>query len=117
MDKQAPATIKGICGNADVFEDRETVKLERIEYLGRTALVELAGKRIALCHEPHFFPKMLGQKPDIIFYGHTHKPWLEVRDGVQLVNPGTLGGSGTPSTFAVWDTDKPAPELLRTDTL
>jgi len=50
-------------------------------------------------------------KCDIIFYGHTHKPWIEIKNGIQIVNPGTLGGVFTPATFAVWDTDKREPEL------
>jgi predicted phosphodiesterase len=41
---------------------------------------------------------------DIIFYGHTHKPWIEIKNDVQTVNPGTLGGVFTPATFAFWDT-------------
>jgi len=48
---------------------------------------------------------------DIIFYGHTHKPWIEEKNGVKLVNSGTLGGVFQKATFAVWDTDQDEPEL------
>jgi len=52
-----------------------------------------------------------GVPVDIIFCGHTHKPWIEIKNGIQIINPGTLGGVFTPATFAVWDTDKREPEL------
>lgn len=106
-----------IKGNADVFTDTIFSSLKNITYLGRTGEVILDGKKIGLCHEPFFIDKMLVKKYDIIFYGHTHKPWIESRGKTQLVNPGTLGGVFTPSTFAVWDTEKPLPELIRTNLL
>ena len=51
------------------------------------------------------------EKVDIIFHGHTHKPWAEEKEGVKIINPGTLGGVFTPATFAIWDTAKEEPEL------
>ena len=43
---------------------------------------------------------------DIIFYGHTHKPWIEDRGGTSIVNPGTLGGVFQKATFTFWGNDK-----------
>ena len=40
---------------------------------------------------------------DVLFYGHTHKPWQEESAGTWLVNPGTLGGVYYPATFALYD--------------
>lgn len=115
LDATTPVPVEYIRGNADVFDNDDTKKFSNIIYLGRTAVVSYGGKTIALCHEPHYFPEVLKSKPDIIFYGHTHKPWLEDTEGVLTVNPGSLSGSPTLSTFAVWDTDKPVPELVKTD--
>jgi predicted phosphodiesterase len=70
---------------------------------------------------------------DIIFYGHTHKPWIEdvvgniptlpgyghpSRGGeLKIVNSGTLGGVFARATFAVYDTEKSEPELKILDLL
>jgi hypothetical protein len=103
-------------GNMEIYDqdeiDNEAKFRININYLGRTAIIELGGKKIGLCHEPFLIDEVfqLGQ-PDIIFYGHTHTPWIEENDGVKLVNPGTLSGTFQKATFAVWDTDKDEPEL------
>ncbi|MBU2260252.1 metallophosphoesterase family protein [Patescibacteria group bacterium] len=48
---------------------------------------------------------------DYIFYGHTHKPWIKERNGIKVVNPGTLIDNFGQSTFAFWDTDRGVLEL------
>lgn len=106
-----------IAGNAELYEKEDLNKINHIHYHGRSAIIELAEKKIGLCHEPRYINALLRQAPDIIFHGHTHKPWIEEREKTLIVNPGTLGGVFTPSTFALWDTGKPAPELIRSDTL
>jgi len=78
----------------------------------RTAVFEIGGKKVGVCHEPFLVKEVLAKGDcDIIFYGHTHKPWIEIKDGIQIVNPGTLGGVFTPATFAVWDTGSGQLEL------
>jgi putative phosphoesterase len=104
-----------IRGNAEMFEDSIFSSLKNITYLGRTGEIILENKKIGLCHEPTFINKMLEKKLDYIFYGHTHKPWIEKKANTHLINPGTLGGVFTPSTFAVWEMSKPLPELIRSD--
>lgn len=107
--------VYSIRGNADLFDDEIVRDLEYIHYLGRTGEVILDNKKIGLCHEPFFITDLLPHGYDVIFYGHTHKPWLEKKEKTDIINPGTLGGISTPSTFAVWDTEKPLPELIRTN--
>ncbi|MDO4294652.1 MAG: metallophosphoesterase [bacterium] len=45
---------------------------------------------------------------DIAMYGHTHKPFLEVRDGVTVLNPGSL-------SFPRQDGRRPSYMLLELD--
>ena len=61
--------------------------------------------KIAFCHFPEA-AKELAQsgKYDLVFYGHTHKPWIENIGKTILANPGTLGGMFSKATFAVFDT-------------
>lgn len=37
---------------------------------------------------------------NVVFYGHTHSPIIEKKDGVLLINPGTLQKYSTNKTFA-----------------
>jgi len=70
-------------------------------------------KKVAVTHLPNV-AKELAQsgKYDLVFYGHTHKPWQEkflVSSGLTrncwLVNPGELAGQLYKPTFAVYDID------------
>jgi putative phosphoesterase len=100
-------TIYFVFGNADTFDEKDIPN--NIINLGEAGIIELADKKIGLCHEPYKIKSLLFQKPYIIFYGHTHRPWFEEREKVLVINPGALGS--TPSTYALWDTSLPAPEL------
>lgn len=93
-------------GNADFFSEEEAGQYDNIIYHGKVALVDISGVSIGICHEPFLFDKVkeLG-RAEVVFYGHTHKPWEEKKDGIAFVNPGTLGGMFQLSTFAVFDTD------------
>jgi putative phosphoesterase len=127
-----------IAGNGETYDEDVAAAYENINYGGRFAIFKIDGKNIGVCHEPSFIADVLkssllskeglpvlsvaeggdgSDKCDIIFYGHTHKPWIEIKNGIQIVNPGTLGGVYTPATFAVWDTTKTEPELKLLATL
>jgi len=62
--------------------------------------------KIAFCHFPEEAKKLAESgKYNLVFYGHTHKPWLEtLPNNCQLINPGTLAGLFNKATFAVYDT-------------
>jgi len=115
ISKSSYKKIYFVFGNADTFSEKEIPK--NIINLGETGIIELDNKKIGLCHQPYKIEKLLPEKPYIIFHGHTHIPWIKQEGETMIVNPGTLGGWRNPSTFAVWDTDLPAPELKRTDEL
>mgnify|MGYP000940832618 CR=1 FL=1 len=104
-----------VFGNADNFSPADIPPY--IISLGESGIIKFENKHIGLCHEPEKIAGLLKDKPDIIFYGHTHKPWVNVEGKTLIINPGTLGGVFTASTFAVWDLARPAPELIRTDEL
>jgi len=112
ISENFPHQIHLVRGNADIFGDKEIKRLANINNYGRIALVELAGKKIGVCHEPFLIGKVLELGVcDIVFYGHTHKPWESKEAGVRAINPGTLGGVFQKATFAVWDMGKEELEL------
>ena len=74
--------------------------------------IELEEKKIAFCHFPKFAQGLAATgKYDLVFYGHTHKPWEEKVGQCRLVNPGELAGLFYKATFAVYDFKKDKLEL------
>lgn len=121
----------GVLGNMD-----KDFKIELKEYQNsRTRVMEevleteFGGKKIAVIHKPDPAEKLAETgKYDLVFYGHTHRPWLariatrsvasgEEKIGVpvggscRLINPGELAGQINKPTFAIYDTDTNELEL------
>ena len=94
-------------GNAELYteaEARSTRDFPNLEYLGRIGRIEIGGRKIGICHEPFLIEKVIEAGDcEIVFYGHTHKPWIEEKDSFITANPGTLGGVLYKASFAVWD--------------
>lgn len=105
-------------GNIEIYDEREVERFNNIEYFGKIGKTELGGKTIGICHEPYIIDKVLKKwKCDIIFYGHTHRPWQEERNGIKAINPGTLAGMFSKATFAVYDTENRSLELKLLESL
>ncbi len=82
-------------------------------------LTEIGGLKILLTHTdtPHKndrpedgdpVERAKEEKPDIVFFGHTHLPVIEEREGILWVNPGHLKTSdkkGAPPSYALIDTE------------
>ncbi len=67
--------------------------------------VDLGGKKVAFIHYPELAKKLAQSgKYDLVFYGHTHKPWEERIDNCRLINPGEVAGQRFKPTFAIYDT-------------
>lgn len=98
-------------GNIDSWLDSEVEQYKNIKYFKRVGNFNLEGYNIGFCHEPYLIKKVLQSDCQIVFYGHTHKPWIENKEGVQLVNPGALEGGYQKGTFAFWDTKNGTLEL------
>jgi len=100
-------------GNMELFSAGEADNHQakgNFHYHGRQGCFQAGEKTIAFCHEPFLIEGAIGRcreslqkNPDIVFYGHTHKPWIEEQDGIKAANPGTLGGVFAKATFAVYD--------------
>ena len=105
-------TIYLVRGNLEIYEEQEIKKYKNINYLGRFGVFETDGKIAGLCHEPWFIKKVLElKKCNLIFYGHTHEPWINEKDGIITANPGTLGGVFNKASFAVYDSGSGKLEL------
>lgn len=66
--------------------------------LRETESVLLDGRKFLLHHivNPHALHEQLAariarEKPDVVIFGHTHKPFCETIDGILFLNPGYAG--------------------------
>lgn len=101
-------------------EDREltpkvAAQFKNIKHYGDQGELKVDNTRVAFVHFPEEAKKLAASgKYDFVFYGHTHKPWLDSvktssskEEGIgncRVVNPGTLAGMFQKATFAVLDT-------------
>lgn len=99
-------SIHIINGNGEIYIEKEVKLYNNIIHYGKVGRIEFDKKTIGFCHEPYLIDRVrdLGEC-DIVFYGHTHKPWIEKRGSIDIVNPGTLGGMLSDGTFAILDTE------------
>lgn len=94
-------------GNIEFWRESELAPYKNIKYNGELGLKEMGGLMIGFCHEPEKIKKVFKlalATPDFIFYGHTHKPWLEHDGETIIVNPGNVAGVFHQATFAALDT-------------
>lgn len=74
--------------------------------------LECGGKKIAFTHFPDIAKKTAQSgKFNLVFYGHTHRPWNEKVGECHMVNPGELAGHFYKPAFAVYDTETGKLEL------
>ena len=78
--------------------------------LRETEVIELGGEKFLVHHivNPHSLDEVLGRKitkaqPDFVIFGHTHKAFDAMVNGVRYFNPGYSGKpkQGTPRSVAI----------------
>lgn len=112
LSRNFAGKIHLVKGNMEIYNEKEVERYDNIKYYGRIGYFNINDKNIGFCHEPFLIRKVLEQgECDIIFYGHTHAPWIEKQDGITTVNPGTLGAVFQKATFAAWDSESGELEL------
>lgn len=91
-----------IAGNGELYHKNTIEKLSNVNHLGKSGSINLKKLKIGLVHEPNLQADLEKKFPqlDYIFYGHTHRPWIENRKTLIMANPGTLGGMFYPATYA-----------------
>ena len=97
LEQLAPVTA--VLGNNDAgldFRETEVVRLG-----DRSFLVHHIGDPREQAGSVH--RRIRNDKPDVIVFGHTHKTYNEVRDGILYFNPGYAGKPrfNLPRTIAV----------------
>ena len=104
-------------GNGDVRNDfLEYKDNPMIEIFPHAGILDLPELNIAFAHYKDI-AKTYSKKCDFIFYGHTHKPWVEQIGKAFIACPGNLAGINYAATFAVLDTITKKLELKILDKL
>ena len=100
------APVTAVLGNTDTgiaLRETEVVQLD-----GRKFLIH----HIVNPHAPHdtIARRIAREKPDVVVFGHTHKPFSERINGILYLNPGSAGRArfNLPRTVAILET---RPEL------
>ena len=77
-----------VAGNNDYFSN-----------LNNEAFFEIEGYKVMLTHGHHYYVSMgverladeaRAQEVDIVMFGHTHRPFLEIMDDLTILNPGSI---------------------------
>jgi len=96
--------IKFVKGNGD-FDLPDLPDELKMEVEGAFAEASATRRKIGMSHFPAEAKKMAQSgKFDMVFYGHTHRPWDEKVNNCHMINPGELAGQFYKPTFAVYDT-------------
>lgn len=127
-DVCAPSTLKKlgeglpdkkiyvVWGNVDgdhKTNEQKANEVGNIEIMGEVGELELDKRKVAFTHRLDKAKKLAETgKYDVIFYGHTHKPWEEKIGKTVLLNPGELTYFFYTPTFAIYDLSKMKGKLV-----
>lgn len=99
--------IHAVFGNCDVDRDgckALATQLPHVTLHGDVGTVTVDTTSIAFVHYPAEAKQLaVTGKYQLVFYGHTHKPWEEKIGAATILNPGTLAGLFSKATFALVD--------------
>ena len=117
-----------------IDDDYPKAEIKGLYYFSGAGEIEIDNKKIAFSHRPETAEELAKSgKYDLVFYGHTHRPWQRriqintnqntdqcgylrksactLRESALLVNPGNLCGLLYQPTFAIYDTKTDKLEL------
>jgi len=97
--------IHYVAGNADQVASLKQLAAEepRLTFYGKEGQLTVDDKKISFTHFPDRAKELARRGDnDLVFYGHSHKPWAEKINGRQMVNPGNVAGMFYKATFAVY---------------
>lgn len=123
IDRRFAGNVWIVRGNAETY-DRAKVpeqfqnnaqKEDIIKIFGKVGEIEIGGVTIGFTHKPEDIKNILDKNYDFVFYGHTHKPWIEIKKykdkKIIIANPGNIMGQPYGATFAILDTKNKKLEL------
>ena len=110
-----PGEIFLVEGNAETYNYKDLDRFTNINFQYLLGYTEIDKLKIGFCHKSKDILKVLNgskDKLDFIFYGHSHKPWLENKNNTLLINPGNVAGVFYQASFALFNTSTRKLELI-----
>ena len=107
IEAGAGCPVEVVAGNSDFFSD---LPMER-EF-------EIGQYKVWVTHGHHYYVSMGNERlkqearsrgVDIVFYGHTHRPDIDLEDDVMVINPGSISyprQDGRKPSYALMDIDR-----------
>ncbi|HEX9664247.1 MAG TPA: YfcE family phosphodiesterase [Patescibacteria group bacterium] len=106
-------SVQVVAGNADQnFWRRDNFsQYKNLKLYKDVGELEIDNLKIAFCHFPDKVKDLARKDFNLVFYGHTHRPWQEKINNTEVINPGNLAGLFYKASFAVFDTTTKKVEL------
>lgn len=100
------APLRAVVGNNDEDALAEELELEHFFEIGDFTMGVMHGHHPKLTARQHTYDRMRGVV-DCVIYGHSHRPEIEERNGLLMINPGspTQKRYAPHSTFAILTVD------------
>jgi len=102
----SPCPIELIAGNNDFFNE---LPREKIIQIGKYTVMLVHGHTYGVNNNTHSLKRAaLDHKADIVMYGHTHIPLIDLTDSVWVINPGSITlprQTGRIPTFIIMEID------------
>lgn len=111
------APLRAVGGNNEEDALEQELELEHFFEIGRFTIGLMHGHHPKLTARQHTYDRMRGIV-DCAIYGHSHRPEIEERDGLLMVNPGspTQKRYAPHATFAILTVDETLqPQLINLD--
>jgi len=89
---KAKATVHAICGNMDSFEVRDLLPKSKIVQVGslKIGMFHGSGPPEGLTERVY---NRFREKPEVIIFGHSHRPYNKKIGSSLMFNPGSLTGN------------------------
>lgn len=102
----APCPIEMVSGNNDFFNGLTKEKMIKI---GKYSVMLTHGHRYGVYYGTNQLKEAARKRQaDMVMFGHTHVPMIDIRDDIWAINPGSLTlprQSGRVPTFIIMDID------------
>lgn len=106
IESITPCRTEMVSGNNDFFNG---LPKEKIIQIGKYTVMLTHGHRYGVNYNTHDIREAARkQKADIVMFGHTHVPMIDLSDNVWVINPGSLAlprQHGRIPTFIIMDLD------------
>lgn len=100
--------LYSVLGNADIDPNIEKLLEGECKKFDQNFLrIELGRKKIGVIHDIRSLKT--DQHLDIVFHGHSHRQSEWIKDGIKIINPGSLENS---TNFAIYDLDSNKVEFI-----